>query len=112
MMLSGGYCRMMVLQKAPDLRERFQILNLRIGEVRDSNSGTLVEFMIFIQRRRDTCRSLCDRLAIDQQLQIVHPSSTCSGDQEPESELGALGYYWNPDRILAPIPGAGQIESL
>src|SRR5262245_40967227 len=105
---------MVILQESPNLRQKREVVDLHRRQPRDRDTRAGIELMIQIQRRLGTLefRSVPDRLAINQELQVVGPYLSGSTDENAEVQLPGFGMYRQHDRILNPIPRALHLSPL
>src|SRR5262249_60528358 len=99
-MLAAGNGTVMIFQKTPDFSESDEILKLEVRNACELDAGSVVELMVGIQDGCNAGTSQCDRYAIYEQLQIVDPARSRSGNKETEIKIAALGYRRNRYRVL------------
>src|SRR3954466_876035 len=102
---------MVILEEAPYATQSREVRDLRRTETVELESGTLVKAVIKFQRALHAfeVRELFDRLAVHQQLKVVHPYSSSSHQEGPEGDVASFGMQWKHDGIFRPLGRAVQI---
>src|SRR5262245_53511531 len=103
---------MVIFNEAPHSAECGQILHLCIRKVCEIDTRSLIKLMIGVQWRYNARSRLCDRHAVDKQLQVVNPSFACSREEKPEKHLFPRGYVADRYRVRLPVSRAVQVLSL
>jgi hypothetical protein len=92
-----------ILQEAPNLPQGCEVLDLDSRKIFQSHARATIELVVQIQRRFGPLDSGCipNGPAI-QQLQIVRPGHSASGDKETKAKLLRFGVDGQGDGIFPP----------
>src|SRR5882672_11234152 len=114
MPLSAHDSWMVILQESPDLSEQRQILDLRLCQFADGDAGSCIELVIGIEGRLLSLDSWCfpNRLAVDEELQIIDPYFARARYQNTESQLLRIGMKRQDNGVFGPIVRALDLSLL